>query len=161
MARYPFEEHTRVHWVPGATITNLAAPTVAQINAGPDITCFITRDGLNPGGTTNKVDSAGLCTRIDGQVVGSVGYDFTLKMFRDNASGGDDAWDLANWGDLGQLVVRRGVPYSTAFAAAQKVEVYDAQMGEPIPTSSAANTNQSFELGLAVANAELKATVAA
>lgn len=162
MARYPFEEHTTVIWVPGDDgVANIEAPTLAEIAAGSDVTCFITRDGLNPGGTNNKVDGAGLCTRIDGQTVGTVGYDFTLRMFRDNASGGDDAWDLANWGDLGFLVVRRGVMYGDVFAAGQAVEVYEAQMGEPIPASSAQNTSQAFELGLAIANAELKAVVAA
>lgn len=162
MARYPFEEYTRVHWVPGASgVADMAAPTVAEVNAGTDVTCFITKDGLNPGGSTNKVDSAGLCKRVDSQSIGSVGYDFGLKMFRDNASGGDDAWDLAVWGSEGYLVVRRGVPYATAFAAAQKVEVYKAQMGEPVPTSSAANANQAFDLALAIDDAELKATVAA
>lgn len=162
MARYPFEEFTRVHWVPGeAGIANIAAPTVAEINAGTDITCFLTKDGLNPGGSTNKVDSAGLCSRVDSQTVGSVGYDFSLKLFRDNAVGGDDAWDLAVWGSEGYLVVRRGVPYATAFAAGQKVEVYDAQMGEPVPAGSAANANQNFTLGLAIQAVNLKATVAA
>jgi len=162
MARYPFEEFTRVHWVPGAAgIADIDSPTVAEINAGTDITCFITKDGLSPGGSTNKVDGGSLCNRLDSQTIGSVGYDFTLKMFRDNAAGGDDAWDLANWGDEGFLVVRRGVDYATAFAAAQKAEVYHAQMGEPVSASSAANAQQTFELGMAIQAAELKATVAA
>lgn len=162
MARYPFDEYTRVHWVPGAAgIASMAAPTVAEIDAGTDLSCFLTKDGLNPGGNTNKVDGAALCSRVDGQTIGSVGYDASLKLFRDNAVGGDDAWDLANWGDLGFLVVRRGVLHGTAFAAAQNVEVYQAQMGEPVPAPSAANTNQTFMLDLAVADAELKAVVAA
>lgn len=159
MARYPFEEYTRVVWVP--TVTNIAAPTVAEIAAGTDLSCYITKDGLNPGGTSNKVDTGVLCNRVDGQVAGSVGYDMTLRMQRDNGSGEDDAWDLAVWGTNGYLIVRRGVLYGTAVAAAQKVEVYKGQMLEPVMQGSAANTNQAFELGIAVSAANLKAAVAA
>lgn len=162
MSRYPFEEFTKVVWVPGAAgIANMAAPTLAEIAAGTDITCFLTKDGLNPGGSTNKVDQGTLCNRVDGQTVGSVGYDMSLKGYRDNGAGGDDFWDLAVWGSEGFLVVRRGIPFATAFAAGQKVEVYQSQMGEPVPASSAANANQALDLAMAVADAEIKATVAA
>lgn len=160
--RYPFEEFTRVHWLPGEdAVAAIAAPTVAEINAGTDITCFLTKDGLNPGGTTNKIDQAGLCSRLDAQGIGSVGYDMSLKAFRDNAAGGDDAWDLFEWNSPGTLVVRRGVAYATAFAAAQKVEVYVGASGEPVPAGSAANAQQTFEVPIAVAEAQLKAAVAA
>lgn len=161
MARYAFEEHSRVHWVPGESgIGNMDAPTVAEINAGTDLTCYITKDGLNPGGNQNKVESAGLCTAIDGQVGGSVSFDFSLKLFRDNAPGGDDAWDLAVRGSQGYIVVRQGPTYETAFAVGQKVEVYKAEMLEPITTPSAANTVVSFMLGFAIADKQAKATVA-
>lgn len=159
MARYPFEEYTRVVWAP--TVASISAPTVANITAGTDLTCFITKDGLNPGGTSNKVDTGVLCNRVDGQVAGSVGYDYMLRLQRDNDVGGDDAWDLAVWGTNGYLIVRRGVLYGTAVAAAQKVEVFQAQMLEPLMVASAGNTNQAFELGLAVQAANQKATVAA
>lgn len=161
--KYPFEEYTRVVWVPGAdAITDLDSPTVGEIQetvGAVDITCYLTKDGLNPGGTTNAVDSGSLCNRIDSQKAGSVGYSFMLRGFRYED---DDAfWDIAIWGTSGYLVVRRGPAHDAAWAAAQKVEVYKAQLGEPIPAPSAANTLQTFELSLFIENAELKATVAA
>lgn len=162
MARYPFEEFTKVVWVPGASgIANIAAPTVAEIAAGTDITCFLTKDGLNLGGTTNKVDQGGLCDHVDGDTVGTVKFDASLKGYRDNAAGGDDYWDLGVWGSAGHLVVRRGILFGTAFAAAQKVEVYKGQLGQKVPATSAANTNQTADIPLAVAAANLDATVAA
>jgi hypothetical protein len=155
--KFPFDEHTRVSLV--TAITDIDAPTVAELNAGTDITCHLTKDGLNPGGTTNAVDSAGLCSRVDSQVAGSVGYSFTLRGFRYADS--DSFWTLANHGDATHVVVRRGDAHDDAWAAADKVEVYKVQMGEPIPAPSAANTLQTFELALFVEDAELKATVAA
>lgn len=157
--KYPFEERTCVVWV--TTMSSIAAPTVAEIDAGTDITCYLTKDGLNPGGSTNGIDAGTLCNRVDGQVAGSVSYQATLKGYRYFPITDDDFWDLAVYGTSGYLVVRRGVAFDAAFAAAQKVEVYKAQMGEPIPASSAANAMQTFEVGLFVETANLKATVAA
>lgn len=155
--KYPFEEYTRVVLV--TSIANISAPTVAEIAAGTVITCDLTKDGLNPGGTTNSVDSAGLCSRVDSQVAGSVGYSMMLKGFR--YSDTDSFWNLANWGDASHIVVRRGQDYSDAVVATDKVEVYTIQMGEPIPAASAANTLQTFELACFVDAADLKAVVAA
>lgn len=157
--KYPFEEKTRVSWV--TTIADIAAPTVAELGAGTDITCFLTKDGLNPGGSTNGVDAGTLCNRIDGQVAGSVSYQATLKGYRYTPVADDDFWDLAVYGTAGHLVVRRGIAHDTAWAAAQKLEVYKSQMGEPIPASSAANAMQTFEVSLFIEDAELKATAAA
>lgn len=155
--KYPFEEYTRVSLV--TSISNISAPTVAELNAGTDITCDLTKDGLNPGGSTNGVDSAGLCSRVDSQVAGSVGYSMALKGFRYSDS--DSFWTLANWGDVSHVVVRRGAAYDDAWAASDAVEVYKIQMGEPIPAASAANTLQTFDLSCFVESADLKAVVAA
>lgn len=158
MSKYPFEEYTRVSWVP--TIADISAPTAAELDAGTVITCDLTKDGLNPGGSTSGVDSAGLCSRVDSQIAGSVSYGFTLRGFRYN-DGNDDFWDLVDWGDAGHLVVRRGYDYDTAWTSGQPVEVYKGQFGEPTPAASASNTMQTFEVSLFVDNADLKATVAA
>ncbi len=158
--RYPFDQFTNVIWVPGANgIADISAPTVAEIGAGTDLTCLITKDGLNPGGTTNKIDDGALCNRLDAQGIGSVQFDYSLKLKRDNAD--DAAWTLAVWGSEGFLVVRRGILYETAIAATQPVEVFHATMGEPVMASSAANTQQMFDLALAVSEADQKAIVAA
>ena len=123
--KYPFEEHTRVTWAP--TVTHLAQPNTVELNAGTLLTCHLTKDGLNPGGSTNGIDSGALCSRIDGQVAGSVSFSATLKFFR-YEQGDDDAWDLVNWGDAGYLVIRRGLAYDTIWGVGQAVEVYKAQL---------------------------------
>jgi hypothetical protein len=160
MANYVFERFTRVLWVPGEeSIADISAPTLAELATGTDLACWLTKDGLSPGGQTNKVDSGSLCDNVDGQTIGSVGFDFNMTFKRDNND--DAAWALANWADLGFIVVRRGILHETAFAAGQEVEVWDAQMGDPVPANSAANTQQTFALGFAIERVDKKAIVAA
>lgn len=164
MQRYPFEEYTWVGWVDLAdNIANPSAPTVLELAAATDITCFLTKDGLRLGVSTNSVDGGGLCNRGDIQSAGSVGFSPMLKGYRDNEAGGDTLWNLATWGDNGFLVVRRGVLYSTAIAAAQKVEVYPMQFGQKAPGDSTGNTNQFFEVPLFLRSTDwdLDAVVAA
>jgi len=156
-AKYPFDEFTLVYLVP--TIANLAAPTLTELGAGEDITCLLTKDGLNPGATSNGIDAAGLCSRVDSQVPGSVGYSFTLRGFRYDTD--DDLWDAVSWGAATHVVVRRGLHVSTAFAASQKVEVYKGSFGEKVPAPSAANALQTFEVPLFIDAVELDASVVA
>ena len=157
MSRYAHEGNTRVSWV--VTIANKAAPTVAELNAGTIITAFITKDGVNPGLSPNMIDSATIEDVFDAQGVGSYGASFNLTMFRDNTA--DTAWNLFVYGTTGFVVVRRGIASATAWTATQKVEVYPAQMHEPLPQQSATNEQVKFQAQLAVTGApSLKATVA-
>ncbi len=157
MAKYPFEKHTRVSWVP--SIGSLALPNTVELNAGTLLTCHLTKDGLNPGGSTNGIDSGALCSNIDGQIAGSVSFSATLKFFRYDDT--DTAWDLVSWGDSGFLVIRRGLAYDTIWGVGQDVEVYQAQFGEPVVAGSAANTLTTFEVSLFVEDANQKAVVGA
>lgn len=160
-AKYPFEEYTRVAWLAGEdAIDDINEPLLADVtNESVDITCYLTKDGLTIGGTTNAVDSAALCSRVDSQKAGSVGYSPMLTMFRYHDD--DVAWDLTSWGTEGFLVVRRGPRYDSAWAAGQAVEVYKVQMGEKIPADSATNAMQTFQVALFVDQADLDATIVA
>lgn len=158
MSAYVHEGMTKVSFVP--TITNKAAPTVAQLAAGTDITTYLTKDGLKVPQSQNMVDNTSLAETFDAKVVGSWGGDLSLTMKRDN--GTDTAWDLFDYGETGYIVVRRGVAHATAFAAAQKVEVYPVQSHMPVPNDTASNAQATFTVGLAVTSEpELAAVVAA
>ena len=158
MARYVHEGNTKVAWVP--TITNIAAPTVAELGAGTELSELLTKDGLSLPDSQNMVDSSTLADTFDAQRVGSWGGSITLTGFRNQ--GADDLWDLAVYGTEGYLVVRRGIAYDTAWAAAQDVEVYPAEMHEPVPNATGANEEARFTLALAVtAQPNKRATVAA
>lgn len=158
MSAYVHEGMTKVSWVP--TITDVSAPTVAQLTAGTDITELLTKDGLNISLSQNFVDNTSLAETFDSQLVGSWGGTASLTIKRDNAT--DTAWDLFTYGETGYLVVRRGEDYAGAFAAADKVEVYPAQAGEPVPNATAANAQATATVGMAItAQPDLHAVVAA
>lgn len=158
MPRYVHDGKTRVYWVP--TIANKAAPTVAELNAGTSLAAFLRKDGLDIPFTQNFSDNADLEDTFDAQSVGTFGANISLTIFRDDTT--DTAWDLFVYGTAGYIVVRRGAAYSTAWAAAQKCEVYPAQMHEPTPLSSSTNENVAAKAMLAITDQpNLKATVAA
>ena len=158
MSNYIHEGMTKVAWV--VTLSSVSAPSAAQLTAGTDITTFITKDGLNISLTQNNVENTSLAETFDSQLVGSWGGDPSITFKRNNAS--DTAWDLFEWGAVGFLVVRRGVLFSTAFAAAQKVEVYPAQAHEPVPNNTAANAQSTATVKFAItAQPDLHAVAAA
>ena len=50
-------------WAPN--VANVAAPTVAELNAGVDLECYIPLDGLDIKGDTASVDNTALCSTDD------------------------------------------------------------------------------------------------
>lgn len=154
---YVHEGMTEVSWVP--TIASIAAPTVAELNAGTKISSYLTKDGLKVPQTQNMVDNSSLAETFDAQVVGSWGGQLELTMKRTTT---DTAWALFDYGENGYLVIRRGLAVATAWTAAQKAEVYPAEAHKPVPNDTAANAQATFKVALAVtAEPNLAAVVAA
>lgn len=157
MSRFAHEGMTKIVW--SGSIANKAAPTTTELNAATDLTGFVTKDGLQTPANQNMVDSATIAETFDAQGVGSFGGSLNLTMFRDNVS--DTAWNLFVYATTGFIVVRRGILIATAWTIGQKVEVYPAQMHEPVPAQSAANEQVKFSETVAVTGQpNLKATVA-
>jgi hypothetical protein len=158
VTRYSAESKSLFYFVP--TVTNIAAPTVAELNAGTDLTDFTPRDGFNPSTNQNPVDNSSLADAFDSQVVGSEGGPITLTFFRDDTT--DTAWDLIDYGLTGFLAFREGPPTATAWTAAQDVQVYPVQFFSPIPVQTAANEARKFSVTATVTSPpERKAIVAA
>ncbi len=156
---FPFDGRTKVSWV--TTIADIAAPTVAELDAGTDLSCFLTKDGLDLGVSESAVDGGQLCSTIDGETAGTQKIAPTLKMYRASVAADDDAWDLVVLGTAGHLVVRYFTPNATAWTAAQKVIVVKGQWVNPMPAATAANQNVTFSAKVYVSSVNLKATVAA
>lgn len=154
-----YEEYTRAWWV--TTISDIAAPTVAEIGAGTEITSWLMKDGIDTGVSTAAVDAGGLATRNVAQEPGGTSANPVLKMFRLSPVADDDAYDLAVWGTEGHLVIRRMLAVATAVAANQKVEVFKGKFGDPITAASAANQMQHFSVGVFCSDWNLRSTVAA
>ncbi|NUP36023.1 MAG: hypothetical protein HOY76_03110 [Streptomyces sp.] len=136
---------TRVYWV--TTIASISAPTVAELNAGLDFTARITPDGLNIPAETADVDNSSLASTFTTNRAGRRSFSPEVTFKRGDSAGDDLPWTTLTYQTLGYLVVRRVLPYTTAWAAAQKVEVYPVECGErnsipPAPNEVAKFTSQ-------------------
>lgn len=154
MARLPYEGRVKVHYI--ATIADEAAPTEAEITAGTDLTTFITKDGVNPGTTNNRIDTAGIDSAFDSQIHGSWGAEFQLTCMRDDTA--DTAWTTLQRGTQGYLLV--GYDSAAGVSAGDTVQVWPVEFGTPLMQPSAANTVQMFVADVAIAEPPtLEATV--
>jgi hypothetical protein len=140
MARFVYEGKTNVYWL--TTIATTSTPRLNEITAGTALTNYVAKDGLAVNITTNNVDSATIAQIFDAQVAGSWGAELELTMFRDDTT--DSAWLLCTYGTTGYLVIDRFRNSGTNPTQASKVEVWPAQMHQPSPENSAANTNVRF-----------------
>lgn len=157
MARYANDGMIRVAFV--TTISNIAAPTTAELNAGTLISNFITKDGLTVPSNQNNVPNSSLAETFDSELPGSFGGALSMTGIRDATT--DTFWNLVVYNTAGYIVVRRGIATATAWTAAQKVEVYPMTWHEPVPVQTASNEQGKFTAQAPVSSQpNLKATVA-
>lgn len=150
---------TRVVWA--SSISNLAAPTTTELNAGSDFTTRITPDGLKLDPSTADVDTSSLASTFDTKTVGRIGFDVEITFKRGSTGGEDLPYTTLKYGVSGYLVVRRGIDYATAWATGQKCEVYPITCGEPANNSPAANEVMKFAAPMMVTSSpQTAATVA-
>lgn len=150
----------RVYWVPGTGgIANKAAPTVAELNAGTRLDATMTPDGLDISFATAPVDASALSSTFDTEKAGR--RKPTLGVTVKAQDGTDTILGLLTYQAEGYLVVRRNIDAGTAWAAAQKAEVFPAQCGMR-SKAYGPNTMQRFTVGMfATSDPDDAATVAA
>lgn len=155
---------TRVYWV--TTIASQAAPTVAELNAGIDLTSTLTSDGLSgfqP--DTADVDTSSLASTFTSNVNGRASFSNT-KLRLKRQSGTDTIFTTLVRDTAGFVVIRRSVTQATAWASTQPCEVYPALVGEVARMDPEPNTVERYELpikitaGSAGTGPSLRATVA-
>lgn len=150
---------TRVVWA--STITNINAPTVAELNASADYTARITPDGLKTDPTTASVDTGSLASTFDTETVGRVKFENEITVKRGSTPSEDAPYQTLKYGVSGYMIVRRGVDYTTAWAIGQKCEVYPTVCGEPVNIAPAANEVMKATIPMKVTSqAATAATVA-
>jgi hypothetical protein len=159
MADSNADGRTRVYSVP--SISNIAAPTVAELNAGVDLSGLITPDGLVGFETdTGAVDNSKLNSTFNTSSAGRVSLSGTLLRLI-KQTGTDTVYNTLVYGFSTNIVIRRDVTSSTAWATSDKVEVYPVQCGEVSNLPPAANEVHKFEIKTMVTNQpNLRATVA-
>jgi len=146
----------RVIWMTACSV--IAAPTVAELNAGTDITSYIRPDGLDIGMSTGSVDVGNVGSTFTLTRVGRRSPTITLGCHHDATSGSTDpAWNLLVYRATGFLAVRTGVLTTTAFATGQgaggttgALEVYPVECTEFTPGKPAPDTSWDFDVSLMV-----------
>lgn len=142
MPRFVDDGNTKVAW---ADLANKNFPAVSELNAGEDIECFLTGDGLNVNFSENEVDDAALCEPFDAKLPGTYAVNPELTLKRQTPAASDTAWNLfSTRGESGALVVRRGIDSDTAWTAGQKVEVYPGATGVRRVSPTARNEQAKF-----------------
>jgi hypothetical protein len=148
MPRYTDDGNTKVVW---AQVADKDFPAQSELNAGYDVSCLLTGDGLNITTTENAVDDAALCETFDAELPGTFKVSSELTIKRKNTVGGDtdEAWlALATRGETGALVVRPGIPSDTAWTAGQPVEVYPGTLGQRRRAAPTRNTQARFMISI-------------
>lgn len=141
-----FDGMMRVVWAP--TIANIAAPTVAELTAGVDLTPRLLPDGLNTPVDTGEVDTSKMSSTANSARVGRRNFSgLSVKYVRGTEDGDTEVEEALVYGATGYLVVRRDIAYATAIAASQRVEVYPSQCKEPNPDSPGPDALQAVEVG--------------
>lgn len=147
MSDLTYDGMLKVAWVP--TIADPSAPTTAELGAGTDLEGDITPDGLVTGFDTAAVDTSSLDSTFSASAAGRRTPTLSITYKRYTSDGTPtDAESTLVYRAEGFLVVRRTVASSTAWTAAQPVEVYPAQCGQPAPANPAPNESQKATVSL-------------
>jgi hypothetical protein len=127
-----------------ASIANKAAPTVAELDAGVDLECLVTSDGLNTPVNEDTVSNPKLCDTVNAEAPGRATHQPALTFYRQDTPSEDVAWTTMTRGTAGFLVVRYGVAHDTAYAAGDEVCVYPGKAGERQLQTPEANAATKF-----------------
>jgi hypothetical protein len=150
---------TRVMWV--TSISNIAAPTAAELNAGTNLTSFITPDGVvgfEP--DTADVDTSALDSTFDTKVAGRAGFSGTLLRLK-KQTGTDAIYNALVRDAAGYVVIRRDITASTTNTVGDKDEVYPSVLGEVRNLPPEGNSIHKYEVPVKVSSTpNLRATVA-
>lgn len=159
MADIVTDGRTKVWSVP--SIANIAAPTVAELNAGTALEALMTPDGLvgfEP--ETADVDNSALNSTFDTKKAGRAGFSGTALRMKKQA-GTDSVYNTMIREYVTNIVIRRGTTASTAWTVADKAEVYPSECGEVRNLPPEANTVQRYEVPIKISiQPNLRATVA-
>lgn len=137
------------------TIADIEAPTLLEINAGIELQCQITPDGLGREAEDEAVDTSRLCSVFSSSRVGRTSFEVELTLVRlDPAQLAVDEEDEAyvglTKGKLGYLVVRDHKSAQVDYAVGDEVEVYPVECGTRSKATPAANEQQTFTIPMMV-----------
>jgi hypothetical protein len=128
------EGNVKVAFVPA--IASKSAPTVAELTAtgAVDLSCYLMPDWGGISADQNKGESRRFCSTESFDQLGTIKRSIgdIVYTYLPQATGTDPAnkvYTALQKGTKGYLVIRYGLPSTTAFAAAQKVDLIPVEMG--------------------------------
>jgi len=130
------------------TIANIAAPTVAELNAGLKLQDKITKDGLigfRP--ETADVDTTALDSDFDTVLGGRASFSGMMLRIK-KQDGTDTIYNTLVRRYRFYTVIRRSVDEGTAWTIADKVAVHPVECGETAWVDPEPNTLERFEVPL-------------
>lgn len=133
----------RLTYVP--TIADIAAPTTTELEAGVDLECLVTADGLAISVDEEVVSVPKLCETSNSQDPGRATYGVTLTLARQEDEADDIGWTTLKRGTSGYLVMRYGIAHDTAWAAGDNVQVFPGRCGARRPQQPEANGATLFQ----------------
>lgn len=104
------------------TVTNIEAPTLAQLSTGTGLDCSI--QTFNATSSTNAETVDWLCDPASEQIPGSVTHEIDDLVIKGTGQADDTLVTGLTIGDVVYLWRRDGLAHDTALAAAQKVWVW-------------------------------------
>jgi hypothetical protein len=138
MARQIADGEVRIYWV--SSISSEAAPTVAEITGGTELTGFLS--SLDTPLDGEQADTSALDSAFNTSVPGTFGGGATGTFYRDDTT--DTAWTTLVRGTAGFIVVRRFGGSSVAIAISDSVEVWPATVITRSSTTLDRNNTQMF-----------------
>lgn len=146
----------RVYWLTACSV--IALPTTTELNAGTDLTPYITPDGLDISMATGSVDVGNVGSTFTLTRVGRRTPTITLTMHHDATTGSTDAaWNLLTYRTTGFLAVRTGVDKTTAWTTGQggggttgALIIAPSEVAEYNPIKPAPDTSWDFSVELRV-----------
>lgn len=128
MPRITPDTYTKI-WIVNS-ISTQSAPTIGEINAGTEVTGFLTPAGLDTPEEGTDADISSIASARDFSVPATIGGDISGEFYRDDAS--DDAWDAMPRLQITNLVIARfgGSGTDNAIIATDTVEVWPVRVSQ-------------------------------
>jgi hypothetical protein len=139
-ASVTFDGTDLVLWVP--TLGDPDFPTHTELTAGTvvDLSCYLSDTGWAPALTEAAVTDNRLCSSTDFQRPGRKGYALPMMyVFNPDVPADDEARLALTEGSEGYIVERPAVPFDTAIAGGDLVDVYPVVLGAQQPAGRTAN----------------------
>ena len=148
MARLIPNENTWVGFAPAASITDIHAPTAAQVAAAEDLTGLLI--SLNASSRGNTVPTPAFNTLFETSTTGTSTATFDADFYRDDED--DAAWELLQRGTRGYFLISRFGGSGTANlpVAADEIEVWPVSVVSRSMANMSNNTVLTFTVSCAV-----------